>query len=77
MWIGFFLSSLPCAPRVALVLRIASCLSNTTAPHKPVWNDHDNEAHDYILHVGEVVEGARFHFTVLKLLGRGTFGQVG
>lgn len=46
-----------------------------TSPGKPVWNEYDNVAHDYILRVGETIEGARYQFTVQKLLGKGTFGQ--
>lgn len=49
-----------------------------TKPSKPLHNGGlDNEHHDYILYVGDHFgneEGRRF--TILDLLGHGTFGQV-
>lgn len=49
-----------------------------TKPSKPVHNSgHDNEKHDYILYVNDVLgneEGRKY--VILDLLGQGTFGQV-
>lgn len=49
-----------------------------TKPSRPVHNHgHDNERHDYILYVNDVIgneEGRKY--VILDLLGQGTFGQV-
>jgi dual specificity protein kinase YAK1 len=49
-----------------------------TKPSRGVYNNmHDNERHDYILYVNDVLgneEGRRY--VILDLLGQGTFGQV-
>lgn len=49
-----------------------------TKPSRPVYNNgHDNEKHDYILYVNDVLgneEGRKY--IILDLLGQGTFGQV-
>lgn len=49
-----------------------------TKPPEPAFNhDWDNRDHDYILYVNDVLEDNRGNqFTVLDLLGTGTFGQV-
>lgn len=40
-------------------------------------NNYDNSSHDYILHVNDTLtDGQANEFTVLDLLGTGTFGQV-
>lgn len=49
-----------------------------TKPNDPVYNnDFDNRLHDYILHVNDTLfDDHGNHYTVLDLLGTGTFGQV-
>lgn len=52
------------------------CLTN---PSDPVHNhDWDNQHHDYILYVNDTLQDVEHaqQFTVLDLLGTGTFGQV-
>ncbi len=49
-----------------------------TKPSRGVYNGgHDNEKHDYILYVNDILgneEGRKY--TIMDLLGQGTFGQV-
>ncbi|PXF50162.1 Serine/threonine-protein kinase ppk15 [Gracilariopsis chorda] len=49
-----------------------------TLPDRPAHNDnYDNHHHDYILYVNDTLSDDRGnHYTVLDLLGTGTFGQV-
>ncbi|KAI8336636.1 kinase-like domain-containing protein [Chlamydoabsidia padenii] len=49
-----------------------------TKPSKPAKNDgYDNEDHDYILHVNDILGEDKNHsYRVIDLLGQGTFGQV-
>lgn len=49
-----------------------------TKPSKPTYNSgYDNEKHDYILYVNDIMGNEEGHkYVILDLLGQGTFGQV-
>lgn len=66
-----------CNPAFSFVHALPKrCLTN---PSDPVHNnDWDNQHHDYILYVNDTLQDTEHtqYFTVLDLLGTGTFGQV-
>lgn len=48
-------------------------LTRPSKPGNPPW---DNEEHDLILHTGDVIYDGVKKYSVISLLGKGTFGQV-
>lgn len=47
-----------------------------TKPSKPGNTPWDNENHDLILHTGDVIYSSVKKYSVISMLGKGTFGQV-